>query len=127
MKTKKSHIAKSRLELLYSREQVLLLLGWTRETYCDFQFAEYMAFGEAISEGWPAVRNQLLYSPVFRGFWCKAWSQRETTDFIPFAKDCTDYSHKLSEYHHLHSHLRLLEDEAFMDQYNHILDIVRYE
>ncbi|WP_286755471.1 hypothetical protein [Roseivirga sp. UBA838] len=127
MKTNKTHIAKVRAAMQTTREQVQQLLGWDQQAYCDFQFQQYCAFVEKITDGWPQVRNDLMYSPVFRGFWNYEWNIRDQRDWLSFASDCEDYGYKLSEYLFLNDHLRLLQDEDFMRAYNQTLEVIMYE
>lgn len=98
-------------------------LGMTSEAYCWHQFREYCAFVEGLTEGWDKVRKQLLYSPVFRGFWNNEWARRNREDFLPFAAG-NELELNLAEYDYIHSHERLMHDEDFMDRYANILRII---
>lgn len=98
-------------------------LGMTDEQYCWHQFNEYCAFVEKLTGGWGMIRAQLLYSPVFRGFWNNEWARRNREDFLPFAEGL-ELETNLSEYDFIHSHVRLMNDEEFMDRYNNILKII---
>lgn len=98
-------------------------LGMTSEQYCQHQFREYCAFVETIAEGWEKVRTQILYSPVFRGFWNNEWARRNREDFLPFAADM-DLEVNLAEYDFIHSHERLMHDDEFMERYNNVLRII---
>jgi hypothetical protein len=118
------HIQQQRELIKDEQAQAQLLLTWTHEDYCIHQFGEYCAFVEALTEGWPAVREDILYSPVFRGFWTSEWATRNRLDFLAFATECPDYHYMKTEYLFIHSHERLLEDEEFMGRYGHLIKIL---
>ena len=91
MKTKTlTHIAKVRLESLTQSEQVMELLGWNWDQYTEHQFEQYCLFVDKVCQGWPRVREEILYSPVFRGFWINQWIIRNEWDWLPMAIDCRD-------------------------------------
>ncbi|MCH7400096.1 hypothetical protein MM236_19025 [Belliella sp. DSM 107340] len=119
-----THIGKIRTEQRSDMSQVCNILGWTPEQYCRYQFKQYCAFVEALSTDWPKIREQILYSPVFRGFWNNEWANRDKYEFLSFAPDNADHSYNLSEYLFIHDHERLLEEDQFMIKYNNILKIL---
>jgi hypothetical protein len=122
--TKTPHIQQQRNLIQTDQELAQTLLQWSHEEYCIHQFGEYCAFVEALTEGWAAVRQDILYSPVFRGFWNAQWAIRNREDFLEFATDCPDYHYLKTEYLFVHSHERLLEDEEFMTRYSHMLKLI---
>lgn len=124
MKTKTPHIQQQRDLIQSGQDQAQNLLHWSHEEYCLHQFEEYCLFVEALTEGWPAVRQNILYSPVFRGFWNSEWSKRNQEDFLEFAPDCPDYHYLKTEYLFIHCHERLLEDEEFMARYSNLIRIL---
>lgn len=125
MKTVKTpHIQQQRDLILTDQEETQAVLHWNHEEYCLHQFGEYCAFVEALTEGWKSVREDILYSPTFRGFWNSEWARRNNEDFLCFAIDCPDYNYLKTEYLFLHCHERLLEDEEFMTRYSHILKLI---
>lgn len=119
-----THIQQQRELILDEQSHVRELLRWSNEDYCMHQFGEYCAFVEALTQGWEAVREDILYSPVFRGFWISEWTTRNRLDFLCFADECPDYHYVKTEYLFLHSHERLLEEEAFMIRYGHLIKIL---
>lgn len=125
MKTVKTpHIQQQRDLIQSGQDHAQNLLKWSHEEYCHHQFDEYCLFVEALTEGWTAVRQDILYSPVFRGFWNSEWDKRNREDFLEFAPDCPDYKYLKTEYLFIHSHERLLEEEEFMVKYSHILKLI---
>ena len=127
MKTKTlTHIAQIRLESLTQSEQVMELLGWNWDQFTEHQFEQYCLFVDKVCKGWPRVREELLYSEVFRGFWINQWNIRNEWDWLPMAIDCRD-NHALyfDEYLYIHNHMRLMDDQAFSLAYNHLLEVMR--
>lgn len=122
--TLSTHIQQQRELILDEQTQAQDLLKWSHEDYCFHQFGEYCAFVESLTEGWPAVREDILYSPVFRGFWNKEWAERNRIDFLAFAPECPDFHYLKTEYLFIHSHERLLEDDEFMTRYGHLIKIL---
>jgi len=121
-----THIAKVRLESLTLSGQVMELLGWSWEQYTEHQFEQYCLFVDKVCQGWPRVREEILYSPVFRGFWINEWNQRNEWDWLPLATDCRDdFALIYDEYLYNHSHVRLLADDYFLSAYNHLLEVMR--
>ena len=121
----KTHIGSIRFQSATEAEQVQHILGWSHGEWCEFQFAEYCAFVEAISYGYPAVKTDLLYSPVFRGFWNNEWTQRDRIEFLDFAPESDLPAEVLeTEYRFIHSHERLLEEDLFMVKYSHLLKLL---
>lgn len=120
-----THIQTQRLTAASEAEQVQSLLSWTHEDYCTIQFKEYCAFVESISEGYPQVQKEILYSPVFRGFWNNEWNRRDRQEFLEHAIDSGLTRDVLeTEYFFIHCHEVLLEDDAFMIRYSHILKLI---
>lgn len=123
---KTTHIQKVRDRNQAEMKQVQDILSWSQERYCEYQFAQYCRFVEELTEGWEMVRKEILYSPVFRGFWINEWNLRDHQDFLCFATECTDSRYNLEEYLFLHDTDRLMEDDLFMTKYSNILNIIRY-
>ncbi|MBD1394292.1 hypothetical protein [Mucilaginibacter glaciei] len=118
---KRTHIALVRAENNSQLSEVCELLEWTEEHYCKHQFYQYQMFVKSLCEGWPAVRFEIEYSPLFRGFFNNEWSSRNDTDFLPFSYDCKfDVPYMLEEYLFIHSYKRLLNDELFMMRFEHV-------
>src|SRR5690606_5750025 len=127
MKTKTlTHIAKVRLESLTQSEQVMELLGWNWDQYTEHQFEQYLLFVDKVCDGWPRVREEILYSPVFRGFWINEWNLRNEFDWLPMAIDCRD-NHALcfDEYLYIHNHMRLMDEQHFNLAYHHTLGVIK--
>lgn len=124
----KTHIGKVRSRNKSQIHEVSELLGWTDQQYCNHQFDEYCKFVEKLSHNFPGVRDQILYSPYFRGMWNSEWMIRNEYDFIPYATDtCFDVPEITIEYLFIHSHVRLLQDEAFMSRYSGVLKLICQE
>lgn len=120
-----THIGKVRSRMVEQIHEVNGLLEWSHEQYCNHQFEEYLLFVEKLSQGYPSVRSQIMYSPIFRGMWNNEWSIRDEYNFIPFAVDCWfDVPAITDEYLWLHSHVRLLQDEAFMNRYAQVMKLI---
>jgi len=125
MKTTETTHIQQQLELILDEQShAQELLRWTHEAYCLHQFGEYCAFVEVLTEGWLAVREDILYSPVFRGFWISEWTTRNRVEFLCFATDFPDYHYLKTEYLFIHSHERLLEEEEFMTKYGHLIKLI---
>lgn len=122
--TAKRHIQQQRELILDEQSQAQQLLKWSHEDYCNHQFGEYCAFVEALTEGWQSIREDILYSSVFRGFWNSEWATRNRAEFLDFAPDCPDQHYLKTEYLFIHSHERLLEDELFMTKYGHLIKLL---
>lgn len=127
MKTKTlTHIARVRLESLTQSGQVMELLGWNWDQYTGHQFEQYLLFVDKVCQGWPRVREEILYSPVFRGFWINEWNIRTAIDWLPMAIDNQDnHAWCFEEYLHLHNHIRLMGDQHFDLAYHHTLGVIR--
>lgn len=122
---KQTHIGKVRGRMEKQIHEVNTLLDWSHEQYCNHQFEQYCLFVEKLSHNYPSVRTQLLYSAHFRGMWNNEWLIRNDYNFIPFAEDCAfDIPAITEEYLWLHSHVRLLQDEAFMVRYSNVLRLI---
>lgn len=128
--TKTSHIGTVRNNNLELKDQVQSCLDWTDQEYCDHQFEQYCEFVESLTTGWHKVREQILYSAVFRGFWNNNWSERDR-EFLGFAEtflqdntDPEDIAYVLDEYRFSNSAKRLLEDDEFMSKYYQILKLL---
>lgn len=126
MNTKTTHIQKVRQSNLEAMHQVQQILSWSHDRYCQYQFQQYCRFVEEITQGWDLVRKEIMYSPVFRGFWNNEWNARDHEDFLCSATDCEDSRYNLEEYLFLHDTDRLMEDDDFMHRYSNILNIIRY-
>lgn len=124
-----THIESIRLESLSLAEQTIQLLGWNWEQYTEHQFSEYCQFVDRICEGWyPEVRKQILYSPIFRGYWINEWNERTAIDWLPMAsEDGNSHAYNLEEYFFLHDHMRLLNDDDFLMGYHRVTDMIRRE
>lgn len=121
---KKSHIAQIRERIESDQLTTQQVLLWSHEAFCHHQFEEYCAFVEELTEGWSQVREDILYSSVFRGFWISEWSLRNKVEFLPFAIESEDYEYVLDEYLFIHDHKRLLEEDEFMNRYAHLLKLL---
>lgn len=121
-----THIASVRLESLSLAEQTMHLLGWNWDQYTDHQFEQYCNFVDRLCHGWPLIRQEILYSPIFRGFWINEWNERTQCDWLPMALDNRDMeAYVMDEYLFLHSVARLYNDEAFSQGYHHALALIR--
>lgn len=121
-----THKQKVKLEHLSQAAQVCNLLGWTWEQFTEHQFEQYLLFVDKICQGWPAVREEIQSSPVFRGFWINEWNQRVALDWLPMAIDnCEAEAYIMDEYLFVNNHIRLLNDEQFMVGYNHVCRMIR--
>lgn len=142
--TKKTIIGELRNEVAGNASEVCHLLGWTFEQYCLHQLEVYTRLVDRLFEGYPEeLKQNLLYSPVFRGFFNKEWDLRNR-EFIPFAIDITSRvmavdclgelhdefwgmhgdAYLLDEYLFLNSVTRLVNDRYFMDRYCNLLRII---
>jgi len=140
----KTHIAQVRQRNLNTAEQVIDCLDWDWAEYTAHQFDEYMKFTETICCDWKLIAYNIQVSPVFRGFWNNEWNARNETEFLPFAHDVVDDQFIVvsdgrlilqpgigaghfdleSEYLHIHSFERLLNSDAFLARYEHIIKLV---
>ncbi|PSL06568.1 hypothetical protein [Cecembia rubra] len=126
----KSHIGKVRKASKDQKQEIQDLLMWSDDAYCRFQFREYCHFVETLTTGWLKVREQILYSPVFRGFWNNEWNARDreflefTDSFSKYPLDQQERVYCMTEYMLLHSHKALLEDDEFMMRYYQILKLL---
>lgn len=128
--------------------QICGYLGWTEEHYTAHQMEEYEKFLKRMFMGWPEeMLNEVRYSPIMAGLWKNEWRQRNERDFLPYAKkeltsemwvdalgnlkfyEPTQFNKAkvYDEYLWMHSTVRLINDEAFMDQYNRALKLIRNE
>ncbi|MDO9554561.1 hypothetical protein [Rhodonellum sp.] len=119
-----SHIGTIRRIHTHDMARVMHCLKWTQQEYCDFQFFQYCAFVDTLTEGWAKVREEILYSPVFRGFWNSEWAKRDAEEFLEFAMDIQDRDYVTSEYLFIHDHKRLLDEDEFMNRYSHLLKLI---
>lgn len=144
--TKKTHIAKVRQQNQEGMAQVCQLLGWSKQQYCDYLFEQYCQFIDSTYPGFPDIlTRRVLYSPLFRGLFNNNSAKLDQSEFLPFAIDVTtplwvvtndgelmeietipigsDYL--ADEWMHIHSHKRLMDDQPFIDQFNHVLTLLR--
>jgi hypothetical protein len=139
-----SHIATIRQANQTQMQQVCQLLGWTLNQYCQHQYYTYEKLIERICYGYPAIAQQMRYSPVFRGFFNQEWALRTQTEFLPFAHDLVQdilqvnhhgqletilgtpygdaYLH--DEYAYIHNPMLLVNNHAFMHKYNNLLHLI---
>ncbi|MEO7212625.1 hypothetical protein [Mucilaginibacter sp.] len=124
-KIRRTHIAEVRETNTSQMGEVCDLLGWTIDQYTDYQFYQYQMFVWELCKGWPMVRKEIEYSPVFRGFWNNEWSHRNQHEFLPFAYDIKyDKWQMLEEYRLLNDHEALLNDDAFLIRYEHVRRLI---
>ena len=124
-----SHIQSVRRQMEDARQSVQSCLRWSHMEYCEYQFEQYVLFADLLTEGWPRVREQILYSPLFRGFWNNQWLIRDKADFLPFAmemdaRNISELVYMREEYLFLHSAHRLIEEDDFMRAYNQVLKLL---
>ncbi|MGE0931700.1 hypothetical protein [Peijinzhouia sedimentorum] len=126
----KTHIGQVRQHHAEAKQSIAELLGWSEQEYCNFQFAEYCKFADTLYEGWDAAREQLMYSPVFRGFWLNQWHMRDAL----ILEESTSRSYLSEEFRRIHferkymlinDHRTLMDDDDFMESYGHLLTIIR--
>ncbi|MBD3748541.1 MAG: hypothetical protein IE931_03500 [Sphingobacteriales bacterium] len=140
--TKTSHIAKVRQANQRQKERVCELLGWDESQYCEHQFEVYQKLLNAIHGDCPAIGARLLTSECFRGFFNAQWEKRNREEFLGIVElqdgDWTvtptgdlvhevihsedDYNYQ--EYIFIHNTERLMNDEAFLDAYSKIFDLI---
>jgi len=127
--TATTHIAKIRQTDRSLIDQVCILIGWSYERYCDYQFNNYVEFVDRMFDRYPLeMVNEVKYSATFRGFWNNEASLRNQTEFLPFAQfEPEDSPVLLSEFLYTHSVLTLMHDDLFLMKYNRVLDIIRKE
>lgn len=144
--TKNTHIATVRQENSNGMETVCHLLQWTEQQYCDYLFEQYCAFidnqfhGEHLS-----LKNRVFYSKYFRGMFNNAAAYRDESEFIPYALEVTEEiltindkgslevipaipmggTYLADEWMHIHHHKRMINDCYFMNQYKHILHLIK--
>ncbi|MGY0034414.1 hypothetical protein [Pedobacter sp. NJ-S-72] len=143
--TKNTHIAKIRQHNREGMQQVCHLLQCTEQDYCDYLFDQYCFFVQERYKAFPeVVLNRILYSSLFRGMFNNAAAQRDETEFIPQALDVTEDvtiiniygrlevlqtvplggQYLIEEWHEIHSYKRLLEDNHFLNQFEHTLELI---
>jgi len=130
MKTKefkmpRTRIARIREENSSQMDEICQLLGWTTDEYCWNQFREYQLFVAELCAGWPEVRREVEYSPVFRGFFNNEWNLRNENEFLPTAYEMKyDSWFLLREFRDIHDYKALLDDERFMMKYEQIRGLI---
>lgn len=120
-----THITRTRQERATLIERICELLNWSHDQYCWHQYEQYELFLSQICAGYPVIYYQLRYSSVFRGFFNITWDVRTKQEFLPFAKDFEPGdAYLVDEYLLIHNYRRLLNDDEFMMEYNHILRLI---
>ncbi|WP_367867869.1 hypothetical protein [Pedobacter sp. WC2423] len=143
--TKKTHIGRVRQHNREGMHQVCHLLQCTEQDYCNYLFEQYCLFVQVKYKAFPdAVLNRILYSGLFRGMFNNAVAQRDESEFLPFADDCTSEltvvkpggdlevyegiplgsSELVAEWKETHSYNRLLQDDHFLNQFEHVLNLI---
>jgi uncharacterized secreted protein with C-terminal beta-propeller domain len=121
----KTHIAQVRIDNDDQLNEVCQLFGWSRDKYCEHQFAIYQKLVAELCKDWPRVKIEVEYSPVFRGFFNNEWNLRNETEFLPMAYDFKyDPWYITKEYLLIHDHERLLNDDNFMRRYAQIMRMI---
>lgn len=121
-----THIETVRREILTLDERVTDMLGWDWDMYTEHKFDEYCRFAEAICRGHEPIRTQLLYSPVFRGFWVSEWAARTKKDWMINAiHHRFDRPFITAEYLYIHNHEVLMYEDAFLCKYEQVLTLIR--
>lgn len=126
--------------------QVCHYLGWSKQQYCNHQFATYTAFLTQMFYGAPTSwLQEAEYSPVMRGFFNNEWEKRNT-QFLPYAKELCFTGIEvtprgkmqncyglplgsdalLSQYEFTHSITEMLDCSQFLNSYNTALKLVMY-
>lgn len=144
--TKKTHIATIRQDNQDGMMQVCHLLQWSEQQYCEYLFEQYYTFIQIrFKHAHVSEKNRVLYSKFFRGVFNNAAAHRDETEFIPYALEATEEiitvnpngslevvqtipiggEYLVTEWKHIQSHRRLIEDGHFMAQYRHILELIK--
>jgi hypothetical protein len=144
--TKTTHIAKVRTANKEGIQQVCYLLDCSEQFYCDYLFSQYCLFIENKYKGYPdLLANQILYSKYFRGFFNNEAAKRDEVEFLPYAIDVTEElmmintdgrlqiiepvpvggDYLINEWLEIHSYQRLLDDEVFLNHFEHILKLIK--
>ena len=119
-----THISAVRAQQISQMQAVCEALRWTEEQYCLHQFEEYELFASAIAKDYPERRQQIRYSPVFRGFFNNEWAARND-EFLFFAYDVKyDIDLAEQEYLYTHNYLTLINDDAFFERFNSLLKLI---
>lgn len=126
--------------------QVCHYLGWSKQQYCNHQFAAYTAFLTQMFYGYTiSFLQDAEYSPAMRGFFNLEWAKRNN-QFLPYAKALCftgvevlkggDMQHcyglplgcdaLLSQYDFTHSITEMLDCKHFMNNYNTALKLAMY-
>lgn len=119
---RKTHIETVRESHCNLMDNICDILSWTQEDFCNHQFAEYEGFARLVARDYPAYRERIRYSPVFRGFFNNEWAKRNELNFMPFAVDSA-FSKLwiLDEYLYMNDAEVLWRDEAFYIRFESIL------
>lgn len=142
--TKKTHIGHQRQQNKESQGKVCYLLQWTEQQYCNYLFEQYCSFIEEKYKDFPEVlEKRILYSDLFRGVFNNAASKRDREEFIPYAEEVTETimvitpegclewfqtvplggDYLIEEWELIHSYKRLINDDQFMSQFRHIVEL----
>ncbi len=149
----KSHQPKALTKIAADRQahatqltQVCHYLGWSKQQYCNHQFATYTAFLTKIFAGYPVSwLKDAEYSPAMRGFFNLEWAKRNTK-FLPYAQalcftgiEVTPRGKMqhcdglplgcdavLAQYEFTHSIAEMLDCSQFLQNYNTALKLVMY-
>lgn len=140
------HIQATRAAQATQLSQVCHYLGWSKQQYCNHQFATYTAFLTQMFLDYPnSFLRDAEYSPVMRGFFNNEWAKRNN-QFLPYASALCftgievtsngDMQHcyglplgcdaLLSEYIGIHSITEMLDSSHFMNNYNTALKLAMY-
>lgn len=127
MQTRKTHIERVRKTDQDLIGEICNQIGWSIERYYWHQFNNYLYFADVMFRGWPkGIKQQITYSPVFRGFWNNEAALRNA-EFIPFAFDTHSIKDRVSEFLFMHDPSTLMNDDLFMMKYNATLNIIHKE
>lgn len=142
---KTTHIAQVRADNRQGMHQVCHLLQCTEQDYCDYLFAQYCKFIEVRYKHYPdVIANHILYSKLFRGMFNNAAAKRDEDEFLPFATDATTdgmmvndlgelvelwavdlgCSDLIEQWMGTHSYKRLLDDQQFINQFDHVVKLI---
>lgn len=143
---KTTHIARIRQENKEGQHEVCYFLQCTEQEYCNYHFDQYCLFIQERYKGFPdIIAKSILYSSVFRGLYNNAAARRDEEEFLPFAKEVTQDAMMITEqgklliltavplgseyivdeWMHAHSYKSLLQDDQFINQFNHVVQLLK--
>ncbi|MBY0244979.1 MAG: hypothetical protein K2Q03_05970 [Sphingobacteriaceae bacterium] len=145
MKTlvKNSLVGRARAEKRGIVAEVLDLLDWTVEMYCDYHWSVYEEFFGQRFEGYPVVMAELMANPVMQGWWRMEELKRskELLDFVKKQAQSEAYvteggelvmlegaeydsTYWNEEYVYVNSVDGLLNNAIFLEGYDQVLNLI---